>query len=469
MEATTSAQTVKQRRARFDADHGIAIIPEDARRMRPRDLAYIWTGGLCNVQTVVFGALVGLTGLSLWQSIVAIIIANFTWCIAAMTSFAGNASGTTAFVTSRAPFGYRGGRIASFFNWLSQLVFETSGLYMVVVAVLALLDSWGMSKSMVVTVAVVISVIIIQGVLPRLGHGAIQKAMRLLVIPAIVFFSILAVLTLGKIQPGSVPDADLPLFVTGLAVAMSVSGVSWMANASDYSRYLPTNTTHGSHMRAMLVGAAIPMTILMILGAAVSTISADSADPISGLPQTFSSWFFVPYLIFGILQLLAINSLDLYSSGVTLQALGAPLSRVQAVMLDLIICGVVVVVALFSSDFYSFVTTMLLFVMVWLGPWGAIQIADYWLRRGRYDTDGFFAGRDGIYWRDNGFHTPAFVALIAGAVTAVLTISTPIFTGPISSGLLADADISIIASMIVSSAIYVLWAGKAVRAEAASI
>jgi NCS1 nucleoside transporter family len=469
MEATTNTETAGQRRARFDTDHGIAVIPEAARRMRPRDLAYIWTGGLCNIQTVVFGALVGLTGLSLWQSVVAIVIANLTWCMAAMTSFTGNASGTTAFVTSRAPFGYRGGRVASFFNWLSQLVFEISGLYMVVTAALALLTSWGVDRSVLVTVIVVIIALIVQAVLPRLGHSAIQKAMRLLVIPAVIFFAILAVLTVGKVQPDAVPDAGFPLFLTGLAVAMSVSGVSWMANAADYSRYLPTATKHGSHLKAMLFGAAVPMTILMILGAAVSTISADSADPISGLPESFSSWFFVPYLVFGIVQLVAINSLDLYSSGVTLQALGAPLSRVQAVMLDLIICGIVVAVALFSSDFYTFITTMLLFVMVWLGPWGAIQISDYWLRRGRYDTDGFFAGRDSIYYRDTGFHAPAFVALVCGAVAAILTISTPIFTGPISSGLLNGADVSIIASMIISSAIYVLWAGKTVRAEAARL
>jgi nucleobase:cation symporter-1, NCS1 family len=449
-------------------DHGIAVIPEGDRRMRPRDLSLLWTGGLCNIQTVVFGSFVALTGLSLWQSLIAIVIANTTWCLASMTSFTGNASGTTAFITSRAPFGYRGGRVAAFFNWLSQLVFEISGLYIVVAAVLALLDYIGVAQNNVITVVVVLAVMVIQGIVPRLGHAAIQKTMRLLVIPAVVFFALLAILTLGQVDPNATPSAPLPLFVLGLAVAMSVSGVSWMANTADYSRYLPTATSHRSHLSALLVGAAIPMTLLMMLGAAVVTISPDNADPIAGLPQSFPAWFFVPYLVVGVVQLMAINSLDLYSSGVTLQALGAPLSRVQAIMLDLVICGAVVTIALFSSDLYSFITTMLLFVMVWLGPWGAIQITDYWLRRGKYDQPAFFAGRDGIYWRRSGFHTPAFIALVCGAATALLCLSTPPYTGWIASAL-GGADVSIIASMVVSSAVYALLAKATVHAESAAM
>jgi nucleobase:cation symporter-1, NCS1 family len=35
----------------------------------------------------------------------------------------------------------------------------------------------------------------------------------------------------------------------------------------------------------------------------------------------------VPFLIFAIFQLLAINTIDLYSSSVTLQALGIPIKR----------------------------------------------------------------------------------------------------------------------------------------------
>ena len=54
----------------------------------------------------------------------------------------------------------------------------------------------------------------------------------------------------------------------------------------------------------------------------------------SGLTHAFSSWFVWPYLIFIIVQLFAINSIDLYSSGLTLQAIFPAIKRWQCVLLD---------------------------------------------------------------------------------------------------------------------------------------
>ena len=45
-----------------------------------------------------------------------------------------------------------------------------------------------------------------------------------------------------------------------------------------------------------------------------------------GVPHTFPSWFVTPFLIFAVFQLLAINTINMYSSGVTLQALGVPVT-----------------------------------------------------------------------------------------------------------------------------------------------
>ena len=76
----------------------------------------------------------------------------------------------------------------------------------------------------------------------------------------------------------------------------------------------------------------------MLLGAAVATyVQIDSKNPFNSFPHAFSSWFLVPFLVVAIVQLFAINSMDLYSSGVTLQALGLPVKRWNAVLIDTVI------------------------------------------------------------------------------------------------------------------------------------
>ena len=302
--------------------HGIDIIPDAERRSKPADLLWMWAGGLINVETVAFGALVAALGLDFTQAVVVIVIANLSWIAAAATSLAGNAAGTTAFTISRAPFGLRGGRFVSFFNWVSQVTFEITGMYLAVLAGLALLHHAGAAESAGVKVGVIIAVGLLQFIVPRLGHAVILRTMKWLVAPCLVLFVVLTILTGSKMHLHAGSAGSLPVVVLGLAVAFSESGISWTANAPDYSRYLPRETSRPRHILAVCLGAGIPMTLLMILGAAVVTISPASSDPIGGLPEVFPGWFVVPYLLFAVVQLLAVNTLDLYSSGVTLQALG---------------------------------------------------------------------------------------------------------------------------------------------------
>ena len=192
-----------------------------------------------------------------------------------------------------------------------------------------------------------------------------------------------------------------------------------------------------------------------------------SSDPIGGLPAVFPGWFVTPYLLFAVVQLLAVNTLDLYSSGVTLQALGLRVSRVQAVAVDTVLCAAVTAIALFNSSFYNFVVDMVLFVMVWLAPWCAVFIVDYLMRRGRYDSNalhGVGEGR-GIYWLYGGFRWTAFAALAAGIVVSLLMIDTTVYAGPIANAL-GGADLSIPIGFAVTALVYWALARTSVAAEA---
>ena len=92
-------------------------------------------------------------------------------------------------------------------------------------------------------------------------------------------------------------------------------------------------------------------------------------------------WLVVLFVLVSVLQLFGINSLDLYSSGVTLQAIGVGLRRYQAVLLDSAIAMAVTFYAVFDSSFSAFLKDFVDVVIVWIAPWSAIFMTDWLLRR----------------------------------------------------------------------------------------
>src|SRR5437588_474098 len=83
----------------------------------------------------------------------------------------------------------------------------------------------------------------VQGVLPIIGHAAITRVLRMLIIPFGALFLTLAWLTAGRLHLEVTPPADWAVFLGGIALAASGSGLGWAPNAADYSRYLPSGVS----------------------------------------------------------------------------------------------------------------------------------------------------------------------------------------------------------------------------------
>src|SRR5947209_5281520 len=347
---------------------------------------WMWAGALFNVEYVVYGALIVSFGLSFWQAALVIAIGNLSYLVAGVGSLQGPASGTSVFAITRAPFGPNGARSVGMFNWITQVGYETEGLALIVLAGLALLEKTGVHASTGFKVALIVVAAAIQLVLPLLGHGTMVRVLRWLVIPFVALFVVLAVLVLPKVHLGAGTNGDWQTMTVALALILSAGGYGWVMNANDYSRYLPPNAGRARIVWAVMLGGYIPSTLLSLLGAAVATAVGSASDPISGLPHAFSGWFLVPYLLFVIVQLFTINSVDLYSSGLTLQALVPRIRRWQCVLVDTLVAAGLTAVTVFSSSFNTFVTDFLLFMIIWIAPWVAIFLTDWYLRRGRYDS-----------------------------------------------------------------------------------
>ena len=167
--------------------------------------------------------------------------------------------------------------------------------------------------------------------------------------------------------------------------------------------------------------------------------------------------------MFSIVQLFAVNSLDLYSSGVTLQALGLRVKRYQAVLVDTVICCGITIYAMFDSSFNTLLKDFVEVVICWIAPWCAIFLVDWILRRYRYlPADLQRTDRTSVYWRNGGVHWPGIIAQALGSVASVMALNTLFYVGPISSAS-GGADFSIFTGFGTGALVYLLLAGRSVR------
>ncbi len=443
---------------------GIDYVPEHERRGRAAHLAGMWGGVVLNVQTLVYGALLVVFGLDPWQCVAAVLIGNATWIVTGVCSLAGAAAGTTTFAINRAALGRNGNRPIAFFNWVMQVGFEVLDLVLMVLAAGALLGMAGVHVGTATKVVLVLALSVAQSLLPIFGHAAITRVLHLLVLPFAVVFGILAWLTAGKLHLTDTHPASWAVFLGGVALSTSASGLGWTANAADYSRYLPAATGKARIVLGVALGGGVPQALLMLLGAAVTFATPAASDPITGLSGAYPTWFVVVFLLLLIVQMAAVNGVDLYSSGVTLQAIGVRVARWQAVLIDGVFCTVLGMAVVFSGGFNTVLSDFLLFMIVWFAPWSAIFVADYLLRQGRYDIDALTTDRGGRYRRPGGVHLPGVTAQLLGMIAALLCINTSVFVGPVASAL-GGADLSVPAGFLVGATVYYLLARTSVPAE----
>ena len=471
-------EEVPQEYAAFKIEQrGIDLIPDAERKMQPSGLFWLWSGAVFNVEFLFYGTLIMTFGLTVLQAILAIIVGNLFYALLGVASLQGPKTGTTAFMVSRAPFGQNGNRLVALFNWVTQVGFEIEGIFFVVSTVILLFSLHGTTLNATAKIAVIILAALVQMIVPLLGHATITKILRYLAYVFIVFFTMMAAFTFQRLHLSTFHAKPVPFAVwtTVLVLLISVGGLGWTENGNDYSRYLPRKTDASRTFWAATLGGAIPSVILEILGVFAYTITTKTVGIAQiGVPESFPAWFVDPFLIFAIFQLLAINTIDMYSSGVTLQALGLPVRRWGAVILDTVVCAVVTGIILFHGDFYKDFSGFLLYIVVWLAPWFGILITDYLLRGRSYHSLSLRSARDGLYWRSGGIHWPAIIAQVAGMVAALMWINAafdfPSYTGPISNHFpgLAGGDFSWLIGIVVGSLTYWLLAGRGVRQEAAS-
>ena len=481
-DTTTSAGELPLADQAFHIEQrGTEFVPLSERWATPRNVGGMWAGASVQVEYFIYGAILMTFGFTFAQALVVIVLGNLSYFLLGLCSLQGPQTGTTVFAINRASFGPNGSRLISLFNWATQIGFEVEGLILIVGAALVLSIKAGFSPGDPSKVVFVVVAVLIQGVLPFLGHATIVKTLRVLVIPFLVLFAVL----LGFAVPhatvhGVKGGADWQTWMEGLAFTITLSGLGWAECGNDYSRYCKPDASRKAIVGWVFLGTAIPQILIMALGATVGTFLTSVGKASNAfLPFAHQSyipaWFVDVFLVFCIFQLFAINSLDMYSSGVTLQALGLKVKRYQAVLIDCAVAFAVTMYAVFNSSFSGYLKDFVDVVIVWIAPWAAIYVVDWFMRRCRYvpgelqRTD-----RDGLYYRNGGVFWPAIAAQVVGMYAAFSALSAtfhlPQWLNPVTYATRDaygyGADFSIFMGMGVAGLLYLALAWKGVRSQA---
>jgi purine-cytosine permease-like protein len=472
----TAASTSADKNPAFGLEqHGFDYIPETERRMSLGDLAYVWVGTNAYLFFFSVGVIAFSLGLNVWQALVAVVVGNALFVYVALASIAGPRSGLPTMTLTRAPFGIHGNRLNGVLAWVTSVSFEALNTVFGVFAVAALLPVLGWENSDTAgKIIALIVVFLLSALVAVLGHGTLVYVQRIF---AVMLTGVLAVVffyTVGGVDWNAGPDVPLS---TGVALATMLVGaaivasgpLSYLFNASDWSRYLPSRTPTKSIFWTVMWSASLIALFLGVMGVILSS-RGDMSDPVAGVDPLVPDWLFVLYAIAAIGGAVANNVITFYASGLSLQSVGVPLRRYQATMLDTCVATVLVVYVVFiSEDFLTVVNDFLSMLIVWIGPFGGVWLMDGLLRRWSYDpvdVHAVAAGARGRYWGWNGINLRGFAALLTGSAVCLLTLNAPIFQGPISKEL-SGADLSWILGPLVAAGVYYALAGHAVRASAA--
>ena len=441
---------------------GFDPIPEAERNMSLRQAAYLWVGTSVNLLPFALGVLAITLGLNLWQALAAGFVGNLTYAYVAFGSIATVRSGVPVSTLARAAFGMRGNLPNAALSWLASVAFEVINTIFGVDALLALfqLCGWEESGSTGKLTAVAVQLILCGGV-AVLGHATVAWFQRIAAVLVTAPLLLMLCSTISRVDwaHAAIPHAQatsgsqFAVFLTAAALIAS-NPLSFLFNGPDWVRYLPCGTPARAIFHRVFWASFLPTVLLTLTGSWCATLG-DMTDPVAGLKALMPGWLFSIYVVAVVIGSLASNVPTYYSSGLSLQAMGLRLHRYAATLLDVIVSTSVALYILFVQDFTTALNDFVALLVVWVGPYGGVWIADAILRRGVYDTRALHERTPGTgrYWGVGGLNPAGCLSLLAGMGVATLTMKSPLYDGPLAQAL-GGADLSWILGLPVSLLCY---------------
>lgn len=421
--------------------HGIAPIGEDQRYGTPGRLFTVWFAPQVNMTGVFTGTLAITLGLGFWLGLLAMVIGtSLGSLVVGYLSTWGPRTGTAQLPISRMAFG---GAVVvpAALQWLSSIAWDgLVGLFGAdALAVLLGIPFW----------LAVLIVLAVQGVVGFFGYEVIHRLQAVLTVVLLVTFVVFAVKLVGGheiVTPAAVRGPDLAgAFVLEVTVALSLA-ISWASYASDYSRYLPANSSRPAVFGFTFAG--IVSAYLFVQGIGIAAAPMLSEQTSKGMRSVMGGGV-LGALALLVIALAAVGSAAMndYSGSLALQTVGVRVRRpVSALVVTAL--AFALILWLHSGDMSARFQDVLLLVSYWIPGFVAITAID-WSFRARLRPTVNPAGEH----TDRAAAVAALVAFVGAYGAAVPFMHTSLIEGPVASAW-RGADTAYFVGFLVAAMLY---------------
>lgn len=410
--------------------YGTEEIPDTERHGHPRSQFTLWFAANMVLAVLVSGFFASSFGLTIAQGLSAVAVGSLAGALVmGVLAGIGTRFGVPQQVQARGPMGYFG-------NFAPvALLTNVSAIGWVAVntvfAVLALQQLVGVPFWL--GSAVMFG---FQALFAIWGHNLIHLVNKIATVVLTVLFAVITVLALTKVDIGAAPAA---VEGGGFAEWVTFAGffliyvMTWTPFASDFSRYLPRNTSHMKIVAYTTGGGFLSLLWLGSIGVLVSSFAGD-LGAVEAVAELTGPWAPLA-MITVVVSTVPVSAMNLYGGALSLLTIRVPVSRTVGVIITALISFGVTL--LMQSDPYGSFYDFLLLLGYLVVPFSTVLLMDYYVRTRHLKTEAvkeLFDPRRAVAW--------GFVAWIFGCLVSALFWDTPLGTGPLSGWLSSLGDVT---------------------------
>ena len=478
--AKPAASTVAQDDTFVVEGHSIDFISEHERTDKLSSQGPFWFLGNFTFFTMTIGFVGPSVGLSaLWTTLAGTLGIMFGTLFMAFHGSQGPHLGLPQMIQSRAQFGYRGVILVLL---ATLFVFAGFNIVNLVLMMQGLHTLFGFDP-----VVIAVAVTAPAAILAILGHDWMHRSFKWALCLSIPLYGLV---TLAVLM-GWVPDAPLPVLAVGDAVpvprgfnltgfiaqfaAAASYNIAYAPYVSDYSRYLPKNTSSKKLIAVIFLGASLSGAWMIAVGGWLAD-HLNSTDVLVALGQvgnTVSPLLGTAVVIITILAFLPVIAMNIYSAKLTTLTCVDSIKHIEPTRRARILAiGFVILLQLgvalsiqSSGKGLSVLGIYLVVMLYFLVPWTSVNLTDYFfVRKGRYAIPHFFMPKSNLYgsWGLRGIAAYAigFVSMIPFFYIYDGVEQREVYVGPLAKAL-GSIDIAWLVGLIVSGLVY-YWLSRSI-------